>query len=61
MPMRRPSRANALAELPPELEARISALERNASGADFDAASWFWMILFGVLVPALLLLLGALA
>lgn len=69
MPIRRHFRASVLAEigagraaepdsLPPELEARIAALESSASRADFDAASWFWMLLIGVLVPILLLAIG---
>ena len=72
MPMRRRSRANPLAEprtdhpaqasaLPQELEARIAALESAAQGADFDLASWIWMILIGIVIPALLLILGWLA
>ncbi len=45
--------------LPAELERRIAALESGAeTGADFDVASWVWMILLGVLLPALLLLWG---
>ncbi len=46
------------AALPPELEARISALESAASDRDFDALSWFWMILFGIMLPAALIVLG---
>jgi hypothetical protein len=44
--------------LPPPLEARIAAFERAAPAADFDAASWFWMILLGVATPLLLLAIG---
>jgi hypothetical protein len=44
--------------LAPELEARIAALETAASRADFDRASWFWMILLGIIVPVVLLLIG---
>jgi hypothetical protein len=44
--------------LAPELEARIAALETAASCADFDRPSWFWMILFGIVVPAILLIIG---
>ena len=44
--------------LPPQLEARITAFERAAPAADFDAASWFWMILLGVAIPLLLLAVG---
>jgi hypothetical protein len=43
--------------LPPQLEARIAALERQST-ADFDARCWMWMVLLGVLVPVLLILIG---
>jgi|SRR5450755_1978392 hypothetical protein len=38
--------------LPPQLEARITAFEPAASAADFDAASWFWMLLLGLATTA---------
>jgi hypothetical protein len=44
--------------LPPELEARIEEFERAAPRPDFDAASWFWMMLLGVAIPLLLLVVG---
>jgi len=45
--------------LDPELERRIAALESGGeTGADFDAASWVWMILLGVVLPVALLLWG---
>jgi hypothetical protein len=44
--------------LPPELEARLAALEAAASDEDFDPMSWFWMGLFGVALPAALIVLG---
>jgi len=45
--------------LPAELERRIAALESGEeAGTDFDFASWCWMILFGVVLPAGLLLWG---
>jgi hypothetical protein len=44
--------------MPAELETRIAALEAGASDQDFDLRSWIWMALFGVVVPAILLLLG---
>jgi hypothetical protein len=47
-----------LAPLPTELERRIEALERLDGGCDFDRASWFWLLLFGVVTPAALLLWG---
>ena len=50
-----PQRAAAL---PPELEARIAAFERAAPSSDFDAASWFWMMLLGVAIPLVLLAVG---
>jgi hypothetical protein len=46
-------------DLPPELQQRITALEDPAcQGSDFDAVSWVWLILLGVIVPVLLLLWG---
>jgi len=61
-PTNRPSiGANAAREpLDPELERRIAALESPGTdaGSDFDAASWFWMLLLGVVGPAALLLWG---
>lgn len=59
--MRRPFRASGtlkVTPLPPELEARIRALEQQASPVDFDAWSWFWMLLLGAALPAALLLVG---
>ena len=47
-----PEHRAAAAALPPELEARIASLEGAADDADFDAASWCWMLLLGVLLPA---------
>jgi len=44
--------------LAPELEARIAAFEKAAPAADFDFASWFWMIGLGVVLPLLLLAAG---
>ena len=45
--------------LPAELEERIAALESEREvGADFDARSWFWLIVLGVLVPVVLLLIA---
>jgi hypothetical protein len=42
----------------PELEKRLAAVEAHGRGADFDTASWVWMMMLGVLLPALLLLVG---
>ncbi len=48
--------------LPQELHDRISALETGReAGEDFDARSWVWLIALGVLMPAVLLLVGWLA
>ncbi len=44
--------------LPAELEARLAALETAAAGSDFDGSSWLWMVLIGIVIPALLLLIG---
>jgi cobalamin biosynthesis protein CobD/CbiB len=45
--------------LDPELERRVAAIESGAeAGTDFDAASWFWMVMLGVVGPLALLLWG---
>jgi hypothetical protein len=45
--------------LEPELERRVRALEAGAdAGSDFDAASWFWMVVLGIALPAALLVWG---
>jgi hypothetical protein len=44
--------------LPAELEARIAALESEPAGEDFDRRSWLWMILFGIVLPLLLVVIG---
>jgi hypothetical protein len=58
--MRRLSRSNPVIDsaLPPELEARIAALEQADRGEAFDAASWLWMALFGVVLPITLVCIG---
>ena len=54
-----PGAPAAREELDPELERRVAALESGAeAGTDFDAASWFWMVMLGVVGPAVLLLWG---
>jgi hypothetical protein len=58
IPHRRPRTAAQPAALPPELEARIAAFEKAAPAADFDTASWIWMILLGVAIPVALLAAG---
>jgi hypothetical protein len=45
-------------ELAPDFEARLAAVEAHGGGADFDRASWAWMLLLGVALPAVLLALG---
>lgn len=46
--------------LDPELERRVAALESagTEAGADFDPASWFWIVMLGVAGPAALILWG---
>jgi hypothetical protein len=44
--------------LPADLEARLGAFERAGPTGDFDFASWFWIILLGVAIPAALLAVG---
>jgi hypothetical protein len=42
-----------------ELERRVAALESGTdAGSDFDAASWFWMVLLGIVGPVALLVWG---
>lgn len=49
----------ATPQIPAELERRIRALETPAGqGDDFDAASWFWLVILGVALPILALVLG---
>ena len=46
-------------DLPPGLKERIAALEDRArQGSEFDAASWAWLILLGIVVPLVLLIWG---
>ena len=45
-------------QLPPELEARIAALENADRCEDFDAVSWVWLVLFGIVVPLTLVCIG---
>ena len=45
-------------ELPAELERRIEAIERDDRAGELTRASWFWLLLFGVAIPAALLLWG---
>ncbi len=45
--------------LPAELEARIRVLEDPAQqGADFDRTTWFWLVVLGIVVPAIAVLWG---
>ena len=49
----------ALPNLPDELEKRLQVLaEESAQGADFDLASWFWLLLFGLVGPIVLIIAG---
>ncbi|MBC8050334.1 MAG: hypothetical protein H7X92_09350 [Chitinophagales bacterium] len=42
-----------------ELERRLELLSDPAhQGQDFDAASWFWLFLFGIALPAALIVWG---
>jgi hypothetical protein len=58
MPEPRPSLPRAADYLAPELARRIEILEHDGDAGDFDSASWFWLVLFGVVTPAALLLWG---
>jgi hypothetical protein len=44
--------------MPPELEARIAALENADRCEDFDGVSWVWMVLFGIVLPLTLVCIG---
>ncbi len=45
--------------LDPELERRVAALESDTrAGVDFDAVSWFWLVLLGIVGPGALLVWG---
>ncbi len=44
--------------LAPDLHRRLAALETHGTTADFDASSWAWMMLLGVVLPAVLLAIG---
>lgn len=42
-----------------ELERRLVLLSDPAhQGEDFDAASWFWLVLLGIVLPAGLIVWG---
>lgn len=46
-------------ELALDLDKRLAALEESSQqGADFDGLSWFWLLLFGIVVPLALLVWG---
>jgi hypothetical protein len=48
-----------MSELPEELARRIGVLaEESAQGRDFDGASWFWLLLLGLVGPVVLIILG---
>jgi hypothetical protein len=44
--------------MPSELERRIEAREQQSTGPDFDAGSWMWLALLGLVLPIALLVLG---
>lgn len=45
--------------LPEELARRVEALaDESAQGADYDASSWFWLLLLGLVGPVVLIVLG---
>jgi hypothetical protein len=49
----------ATGRLDPELERRVAALENPAGqGDDFDGASWFWLLVLGVILPVLVIIWG---
>ncbi|MDY0870888.1 hypothetical protein [Dongia rigui] len=49
----------AQAEIPAELERRIRALETaEGQGEDFDATSWLWLAILGIVLPVIALIWG---
>jgi hypothetical protein len=41
------------------LQRRLALLaDPKAQGADFDRASWFWLLLLGLIGPIVLIILG---
>ena len=45
--------------VPPDLDARIIELEAmSGETKDFDARSWAWLVLLGVIVPIALVIIG---
>ncbi|MDQ0332957.1 hypothetical protein QFZ88_005339 [Mesorhizobium sp. YL-MeA3-2017] len=45
--------------IPAELERRIRVLETpGEEGEDFDASSWFWLLVLGLVLPIAVLVLG---
>jgi hypothetical protein len=43
----------------PDLERRVAALESDSdAGVDFDAVSWLWLVLLGIVGPVALLVWG---
>lgn len=49
----------AASRLPDGLEQRVAALEAAPGrNADFDAVSWAWLVLLGVVLPAALIVAG---
>lgn len=48
-----------MSTLPPELAERLAAIEANeGSRQGFDRRSWLWLLLLGVVVPAIALVFG---
>lgn len=50
-----------MSDIAPELEERIARLEgdlQSAADPDFDAIGWGWIIALGLVLPAVLLLIG---
>lgn len=44
--------------LPQELEQRLAAAAEAGATADFDAVSWLWIALLGLILPVGLVILG---
>ena len=58
MSERAPGALPPAAALPPDLEARIAALERGVARDVFDRAGWLWMLALGLAMPLVLLAVG---
>jgi len=46
-------------QAPDELQRRIAILaDESEQGADFDRASWFWLLMLGLIGPIVFIIVG---